>query len=110
MRLFHPWGRLPEGWSGSAVMCRTLSDPIRGQGLMRWVGSHWILSGHVRFPHGPIWVRTSVANQYRSVESSLGARPDLLGQIELRRVSVKTLIWHNGTRRVSMDRSIVSYW
>ena len=28
-RLFHPWGREPEGgWSGSGVPCRTLSDTV----------------------------------------------------------------------------------
>ena len=31
-RLFHPWGREPEGgWSGPGVPCRTLSDLDRGQ-------------------------------------------------------------------------------
>ena len=33
--LFHPSGREPHvGWSGARVLCRTLSDPVRGQGLM----------------------------------------------------------------------------
>ncbi len=28
-RLFHPWGREPEGgWSGSGVLCRTSSDTV----------------------------------------------------------------------------------
>ena len=37
-RLFHPWAHEPEGgWSGACVPCRTLSDPVRGQGLMGWV-------------------------------------------------------------------------
>ena len=34
-RLFHPWGREPEGDCQAPMFpCRTLSDTLRGQGLM----------------------------------------------------------------------------
>ena len=47
-RLFHPWAHEPEGggWA-PAFLCRTLSDTVRGQGL--------IPSGHVRVPYESIY-------------------------------------------------------
>ena len=46
--------RARGGWSGASVMCRTLSDPVRGQGLMGSVGSRPVLLGYVRVLYGSV--------------------------------------------------------
>ena len=52
--------------------------------MIGWVGSRWVPRGHVRVPHGPAWVRISVAHRYGTVESSVRARR--VPTIEPRRV------------------------
>ena len=83
--------------------------PRQGSGLIGWVGSRWVPRGHVRVPHGPAWVRISVAHRYGTVESSVRAHRGLSGHIGFRRVSVGTLIRHDGTRWGSTDRPTVPH-
>ena len=74
-RLFHPWGREPEGgWSGSDVSVSHVVGPSQGSGLMGWVGSRWVPSGLVEARRGPVWVRISGLHRYGSIECSVRAR------------------------------------
>ena len=54
-------------------------------------------------------VRTSIVHQYGTVERSARARRGLSGHDGFRRVSVGTLIWHDGTRQGSTGRSTFPY-
>ena len=97
---------------GSTGACVSVSHVVGHRQGSRFDGlgwSHWVPSGHVRVPYGPVWVRISVVHQYGTVERSIRARRGLSGHIGFRWVSVGTLIWHDRTRRGSTDRSTVLY-
>ena len=53
-RLFHPWGREPDGGVRRLRSVSHVVRPSQGSGLMGWVGSRWVLSGYVRVPYGPV--------------------------------------------------------
>ena len=90
------------GWSGAGVPCRTLSDPVRWVWLGP-IGSFQGTLGSRMVPYGSVYQSYIDMGQ----SSDPGARRVPSGHIGFRQVSVRTLIWHDGTRRGSTGRSTV---
>ena len=79
-RLFHPWGREPEGgWSGAYVPCRTLSDTVRDQALMGWGESRWVPRGHSRVPYGSVYQSYTDMGQSSDPSGLVGSRRAMSG-------------------------------
>ena len=110
-RLFHTWGREPEG---EGVRLRRSVSHVVGHGHL--LTSGWVPLGPVRARRGsletrmgPYLSRTPIRVHRVFRQGSSGAVGPYRLKSGFRRVSVGTPIWHDRPRRGPMGRSTVPY-